>query len=73
MLALHTQGDSALRSVSKPPVRQNGCLQYGDKFYNLIIAFLVRSQKHNLISYLLEKLCLKSHLPPQRAKLDALQ
>jgi hypothetical protein len=73
MLALHAQGDSASRGVRKPPVRQNCFLRYGDKFYIFVIVFFVRSQKHNLISQLFEKLCQTRHLPPERPEMDVLQ
>lgn len=73
MLALHAQRDSASDSVSKASARQNCFLQYGGKFYIFVVAFFVRSQKHNLISQLFEKLCQAIHLPPTRAEMDVLQ
>ena len=54
ILARHEHGDSASRSASKPPVRQNYFLQYGDKFYIFGVVFFVLSQNHNLIRRLLK-------------------
>jgi|Laugresu1bdmlbsd_1035121.scaffolds.fasta_scaffold02722_2 hypothetical protein len=38
-----------------------------------VIVFFVRSQKHNLISQLFEKLCQTQLLPPAQAEMDVLQ